>query len=87
MTIVRKDEAVSNILLFVIFKVIKWYALQLISLLPSTLGAKIDRVGNKLETPYGLQLKWRLPGGMPFVLHLKDNHKVSHLHVSLYIAC
>jgi len=59
-------------------QVIKWYALQLISLLPTTLGAKIERVGNKLETPYGLQLKWRLPGGMPFILHLKDNLKVKN---------
>ena len=57
-------------------EVIKWYALQLISLLPKTLGVEAEKVGNKLETPYGLQLKWRLPGGMPFVLHLKDNHKV-----------
>eukprot|EP00794_Sanderia_malayensis_P016107 gene16107-17728_t len=59
-------------------QVIKWYALQLISLLPKTLKVTAKNVGNKLETPYGLQLKWRLPGGMPFVLHLKDNHKVKN---------
>ena len=56
-------------------QVVKWYALQLLSLLPKTMNVKAGDA-MKLETPYGLQLKWRLPGGMPFVLHLKDNHKV-----------
>eukprot|EP00112_Aurelia_sp_Birch-Aquarium-sp1_P009840 Seg2134.2 transcript_id=Seg2134.2/GoldUCD/mRNA.D3Y31 product="Chitin synthase chs-2" protein_id=Seg2134.2/GoldUCD/D3Y31 len=59
-------------------QVIKWYALQLLSLFHKTLGVEPGNVGNKLETPYGMQLRWRLPGGMPLVLHLKDNHKVKN---------
>ena len=51
------------------------YALQLLSLLKSTVGVDAKKV-NKLETPYGLQLKYRLPHGMQFVIHLKDNVKV-----------
>ena len=68
-------------------KVLKHYALQLISLLPDIFKEgeqaelKLEDVLKKklnemLETPYGLQLKWTLPGGTPFILHLKDNHKV-----------
>ena len=55
--------------------VIKRYALQLISLLKGTMGIDPGKAF-KLETPYGLQLKWMLPHGMPFILHLKDKVKV-----------
>jgi len=55
--------------------VVKLYALQLLSLLKDTMGIEPGKAF-KLETPYGLQLKWALPHGMPFVLHLKDKIKV-----------
>ncbi|EDO44996.1 predicted protein, partial [Nematostella vectensis] len=32
----------------------------------------------KVKTPYGMQLRWKLPGGMPFTVHLKDNTKVKN---------
>ena len=54
---------------------IKLYALQLISLLKGTMNIEPGKAF-KLETPYGLQLKWILPHGMPFILHLKDKVKV-----------
>ena len=41
------------------------------------MGAHPSEV-TKLETPYGLQLRWELPHGMPFVLHLKDKVKVEY---------
>ena len=40
-----------------------------------TMGVEIETV-IKFETPYGQQLRWVLPQGMPFVVHLKDNLKV-----------
>lgn len=50
------------------------FALQLISLLQSKLEVdKMDSVAQ--QTPYGLQLHWILPGGMPFFIHLKDVSK------------
>ena len=52
------------------------YALQLLSLLKRTVHVD-PKVADILETPYGLQLAYQLPGGMPFVVHLKDNVKVS----------
>lgn len=55
--------------------VVKVYALQLLSLLKETMGIDPGKAC-KLETPYGLQLKWRLPNGMPFIIHLKDTVKV-----------
>ena len=49
--------------------------LQLASLVENTL--EVDLSGcTKMKTPYGMQLKWRLPGGMEFIIHLKDNAKV-----------
>ena len=54
---------------------VKRHALQLISLMKKTMGADPEDVV-KVETPYGLQMKWILPHGMPFVLHLKDKVKV-----------
>lgn len=61
---------------FVSGTVVKLYALQLLSLIKDTMN--IDpKKAFKLETPYGIQMKWALPHGMPFVLHLKDKMKVS----------
>ena len=51
------------------------FANQLFSLLEEMLKIKLSN-GEKWETPYGLQIKWNLPGGMPFYVHLKDPHKV-----------
>ena len=51
------------------------YANQLFSLLHETLNVKLSD-GEKWETPYGLQIRWNLPGGMPFYVHLKDPKKV-----------
>ncbi|XP_062523518.1 uncharacterized protein LOC134198189 isoform X2 [Corticium candelabrum] len=51
------------------------YANQLFSLLHDTLLIRLSD-GEKWETPYGLQIKWNLPGGMPFCVHLKDSKKV-----------
>ena len=67
--------------------VVKWYALQLLSLIKDTMGIDPGKAF-KLETPYGLQIKWGLPNGMPFILHLKDKVKVSgiktrQLHASI----
>ena len=45
--------------------------------MPKTLKVKIDGC-MKIKTPYGMQLRWKLPGGMPFVIHLKDNLKVKN---------
>ena len=56
-------------------EVVKLYALQLLSLVKEAMGIEPAKAF-KLETPYGLQLKWSLPNGMPFVLHLKDKVKV-----------
>lgn len=52
------------------------YVLQLISLIPKALKVKIEQC-MKLKTPYGMQMRWRLPGGMLFHIHLKDNLRVS----------
>lgn len=55
---------------------LKVFAIQLISLLSDTLHINPE-AAIKLNTPYGMELKWTLPGGMPFHVHLKDNFKVS----------
>lgn len=57
-------------------QVIADYALQLASLVEETLKVQLGDCW-KIMTPYGMQLKWRLPGGMEFTIHLKDNAKVS----------
>ena len=54
------------------------YVLQLISLIPKTLKVNIDAC-MKMKTPYGMQMRWRLPGGMLFLIHLKDNLRVGVL--------
>ncbi|GAB1607942.1 chitin synthase chs-2-like [Argonauta hians] len=58
------------------------FALQLLSLLPTTLLIS-PKSCRQLKTPYGLCLKWMLPapGGknqMKFCIHLKDNLKVKN---------
>jgi len=58
-------------------KTLKTFAIQLISLLPITVQVEPENV-TKLSTPYGMELKWVLPGGMPFSIHLKDNFKVKN---------
>ncbi len=62
---------------------LKKYALQLISLLEKTLDIK-PSFARKIETPYGMELRWKLPGGMNFHIHLKDNYKASqgyYIHI------
>eukprot|EP00794_Sanderia_malayensis_P016164 gene16164-17787_t len=56
---------------------LKEYALQLLSLLEKTLNVKPSKAGN-IKTPYGMELRWTLPGGMNFHIHLKDNYKVKN---------
>ena len=51
------------------------YVVQLASLVGKTLKVSISN-STKLKTPYGMQLRWKLPGGMYFTIHLKDNVKV-----------
>ena len=48
---------------------------QLVSLLESKLGVTA-KDASAHTTPYGVQLNWVLPGGMPFFIHLKDSNKV-----------
>ena len=51
------------------------WVMQLLGLLKETLGVEPAKV-TKLFTPYGMQLKYKLRGNMPFYIHLKDNTKV-----------
>ena len=51
------------------------FAIQLMSLLPGTLGIKLTK-GDRQKTPYGYKLTWELENFMPFVVHLKDNLKI-----------
>ncbi|XP_068739006.1 uncharacterized protein [Montipora capricornis] len=53
------------------------YVVQLASLVGKTLKVSISD-STKLKTPYGMQLRWKLPGGMDFTIHLKDNVKVKN---------
>ncbi|XP_033747575.1 uncharacterized protein LOC117332686 [Pecten maximus] len=66
------------------------FALQLISLLPDTLGCDVGCC-NRFMTPYGMKLTWELSTGEPglhtdmlnsrkmkFAIHLKDNRKVKN---------
>ncbi|XP_060075146.1 uncharacterized protein LOC132554839 [Ylistrum balloti] len=61
------------------------FALQLISLLPETLGVDITMVTRTMTT-YGMKLSWQLLAtgerrqarGMTFSIHLKDNRKVKN---------
>ena len=56
-------------------EVLNSYVLQLASLVEETLKVQLSEC-TKTKTPYGMQLKWKLPGGMNFMIHLKDNAKV-----------
>ena len=56
-------------------EVLNSYAVKLASLVEKTLKVRLTECG-KMKTPYGMQLKWTLPGGMEFTIHLKDNAKV-----------
>jgi len=58
-------------------KTLKKYALQLVSLVERTLDIK-PSFAKKIMTPYGMKLQWKLPGGMDFHIHLKDNYKVKN---------
>ena len=58
-------------------EVLNSYVLQLASLVEKTLNVQL-RGCNKMKTPYGMRLNWRLPGGMDFTIHLKDNAKVRY---------
>ncbi len=51
------------------------FASQLVSLLQNTLGVT-SKDASAYTTPYGAQLSWRLPAGIPFFIHLKDSGKV-----------
>ncbi|OWF56620.1 Chitin synthase 1 [Mizuhopecten yessoensis] len=66
------------------------FALQLISLLPDTLGCDVKSC-TRFMTPYGMKLTWELTTGEPglhtdllssrkmkFAIHLKDNRKVKN---------
>ena len=57
-------------------RTLKKYALQLVSLLERTLDVQAS-TATKIATPYGMQLKWKLPGDMMFYVHLKDSFKVN----------
>lgn len=59
------------------------YAIQLMSLIPTTLDVEINATGARAcknatikNTPYGRQFSWIINNLMLFVVHLKDNHKV-----------
>lgn len=51
------------------------FALQFLSLVEEILGKVIEKT-DLFATPYGLQCKLQLDGGVWFVVHLKDNQKV-----------
>ena len=56
-------------------EVMNEYVLTLCALLEKTLRIKLANVV-KMKTPYGMQMRWKLPGGTDFTIHLKDNKKV-----------
>ena len=56
-------------------EVLNNYVLQLASLVEKTLKVHLSDC-TKMKSPYGMQLQWRLPAGMDFTIHLKDNAKV-----------
>ena len=51
------------------------FAIQLMSLLKDTLNVKLKNA-TKQKTPYGYRFVWLIENSMPFIVHLKDNHKV-----------
>ena len=61
------------------------FGVQLLSLIPDTLGVELDQV-KRYITPYGCRYEWTIQAdedddtgaGMPFVFHFKDNNKVKN---------
>ena len=51
------------------------YVLRLCSLLEKTLRVRVANAV-KMRTQYGMQLRWTMPSGTAFYIHLKDNNKV-----------
>ncbi|XP_036362447.1 uncharacterized protein LOC118765089 [Octopus sinensis] len=51
------------------------FAQQLVELSQEKLSLSISD-GICAETPYGIQIAWKLPGGMPFFIHFKDPLKI-----------
>lgn len=51
------------------------FAQQLVELSQDKLNLSISD-GICVETPYGIQIFWKLPGGMPFFIHFKDPLKI-----------
>jgi len=51
------------------------YVLQLATIIKKTLKVDLSDA-RKIRTPYGMQLSWLLPGGLPITIHMKDNSKV-----------
>ncbi|CAI9728096.1 Hypothetical predicted protein [Octopus vulgaris] len=54
---------------------LKEFAQQLVELSQEKLSLSISD-GICAETPYGIQIAWKLPGGMPFFIHFKDPLKI-----------
>lgn len=57
-------------------EVMNEYVLQLATIVKKTLKVELSSA-RKIRTPYGMQLSWVLPGGLPITIHMKDNTKVS----------
>ena len=58
------------------------FGVQLLSLIPDTLGVELEQVKKHL-TPYGCCFEWTIElddngAGMPVVVHFKDNNKVKN---------
>ena len=64
------------------------FGVQLLSLIPDTLGVDTFKHAERYETPYGCCFKWTIEKdkpkdetdktGMPFTVHFKDNRKVKN---------
>ena len=59
------------------------FGIQLLSLIPGTLGVQLDDQVRRIKTPYGCRFEWTIETGvdkkgMPFVVHFKDTHKVKN---------
>lgn len=57
------------------------YVLQLATIVRKTLKVEL-KDARKIRTPYGLQVTWKLPGGLPITIHMKDNSKVCQIIVN-----
>ena len=62
------------------------FAVQLLSLIPDTLGVQLKQAKTMQITPYGCRFEWMIEtddgvknsNGMLFAVHLKDSHKVKN---------